>query len=156
MLPATRTNLAWQVPVASVVVVWVYRLCAMSYREYAALETRAEEDALQLADKMNHQGLADELTKQHALGKRLIGTEDQQAFEAWKQKTVDIMVEYGTSVQDRHHFEDVTNFDLAGTPPGYTGTKRKHFVYVQRIADISTKHAQIAEQLGLDARRRRD
>jgi hypothetical protein len=64
-----------------------------------------------------------------------------------KNDTLEIMRRYECSPQEIHHVEDVNNFDVAGTPPGLTGLKRRHFVRVQRVADISTEHARLAREL---------
>lgn len=160
--PDTRTGLTWEVPLALAVVFFLYRLCTVSYQAYATLETKANEMEEQLVDKINHQALADQLTAQHERGKSLIRPSGDQRAEyswdadikAWVDDTLEIMRRHGCNRQEMHHVESITNIDLVGVATGFTGKARAIVVRTQRIADISTRHAQIAEDIALAPRKK--
>ncbi len=170
--PETRNRITFAATVGGLIAILIYRICSVSYHVYADLEAgdtsaierfKAENAELrgQIADRTNHQALADELTVQHERRKRLIrppqhlrddAVAAETEIEQWVNDTLEIMRRHGCNNQEIHHVESIMNPDLVGVFTQFTGKARAVAVRTQRIADIATRHAEIAERLALNAR----
>jgi hypothetical protein len=113
-----------------------------------------------LRDMVDHQGLADALTEKCADAKqRLVTTRNNQLVTdqfrsdtlEWFEQVHQILENHRCTLQEINHFHHVTVDDTAAHPRK-NGVMKQLLIRMDRAADISTHHAQIAERLRLAAR----
>jgi hypothetical protein len=148
---------------------WLWATAALVFIGWAVLlayhDLRLERDEAieSLGDKMDHQALADALTEKHAFAKQsffkpgdaMTVREDWlAAVRQWHQEIVQIMQRHNCTPQELHHVKGIDDVDIAI----YRGRRHRPMavllVEMERIANISTNHAQIAESIAIKERPR--
>lgn len=150
-------RLSWQAPLGVFLVTLVWRLLVAPLEIYTA--QCHELAALRSAHTKTRacQDLADRLTERyhfavhHILHELPVKVEELGAWKVrvhvWTQEVLALMREHHCTLQDLNHVETITPFDLQLHSSDPNDVALHMFrVRLQRVADISTKYAQKAEE----------
>ena len=149
-----RDTLTWAAPLALLAVYSLYRMAAAPYQIYAEKHHEAEAFREQLTDYQNHQALADELTERYTFAThQLLNRINREgpapndwliATDEWRRSVLEILERYNCTRQEITHFEVINQFEMAQYD--YAMSKAMFLIRVGRLSDLSTKHANSAEQ----------